>query len=153
MASLKKAVPCSKATKGQVKEQRRLGSVVQGITRIASHKDTVAWLAEPRGARRAFGKAEGQSLARVMETVLNGSYPRSFSYIYMNKASPDNHGSLVKEFCKFIFSKKVKQLSSRCYIPVPFESGPSRIGHFGYLDASAWAKSHISAGSRREREP
>ena len=111
--------------KDEVKEQPGSASVVQGITedRFAIGYSGIGY--RTSGVRvLPLAKAEGQEFRQgSMENVLNGSYPLGrFLYIYINKAPGQVMDPLVKEFCKFIFSKEGQEIVVKDgYMPVPFE--------------------------------
>ena len=111
--------------KDEVKEQPGSASVVQGITedRFAIGYSGIGY--QTSGVRVVpLAKTEGQEFKQgSMENVLNGSYPLGrFLYIYMNKAPGQAMDPLVKEFCKFIFSKEGQEIVVKDgYMPVPFE--------------------------------
>ncbi len=58
-----------------------------------------------------------------LENVLNGSYPLGrFLYLYINKAPGKELDPMVREFCKYIFSKEGQEIVIKDgYMPVPFE--------------------------------
>ena len=111
--------------KDEVKEQPGSASVVQGITedRFAIGYSGIGY--QTSGVRVVpLAKTEGQEFKQgSMENVLNGSYPLGrFLYIYMNKVPGQAMDPLVKEFCKFIFSKEGQEIVVKDgYMPVPFE--------------------------------
>ena len=111
--------------KDQVKEQPGSASVVQGITedRFGIGYSGIGYLTS--GVRVVpLAKKHGQPYNEgSLENVLNGSYPLGrFLFIYINKAPGQSMDPLVREFCKFIFSKEGQEIVIKDgYMPVPFE--------------------------------
>ena len=106
--------------KDQVKEQPGSASVVQGIT---EDRFAIGYLTS--GVRVVpLAKKPGQPFMEgSLENVLTGDYPLGrFLYNYINKAPGKPMDPLVREFCKFIFSKEGQEIVIKDgYMPVPFE--------------------------------
>lgn len=111
--------------KDQVKEQPGSASVVQGITedRFGIGYSGIGYLTS--GVRVVpLAKKPGQPFMEgSLENVLTGDYPLGrFLYTYINKAPGKPMDPLVREFCKFIFSKEGQEIVIKDgYMPVPFE--------------------------------
>ena len=111
--------------KDQVKEQPGSASVVQGITedRFGIGYSGIGYLTS--GVRVVpLAKKPGQPFMEgSWENVLTGDYPLGrFLYTYINKAPGKPMDPLVREFCKFIFSKEGQEIVIKDgYMPVPFE--------------------------------
>jgi phosphate transport system substrate-binding protein len=111
--------------KDQVKEQPGSASVVQGITedRFGIGYSGIGYLTS--GVRVVpLAKKPGQPLMEgSLENVLTRDYPLGrFLYNYINKAPGKPMDPLVREFCKFIFSKEGQEIVIKDgYMPVPFE--------------------------------
>ena len=58
-----------------------------------------------------------------MESVLDGSYPLGrFLFVYVNKAPGKPLDPVVREFCRYIFSREGQEaIIKDGYMPVPFE--------------------------------
>jgi phosphate transport system substrate-binding protein len=58
-----------------------------------------------------------------MENVLDGSYPLGrFLFIYINKTPGKPLDPMVREFCRYIFSKEGQETVIKDgYMPVPYE--------------------------------
>lgn len=111
--------------KDEVKEQPGSASVVQGITEdrfgigySGIGYRTLGVRVVPLASKEGAPFQEGS-----LENVLSGSYPLGrFLYIYINKSPNKPLDPLVREFCKFIFSKEGQQIVIKDgYMPVPFE--------------------------------
>ena len=111
--------------KDQVKEQPGSASVVQGITEDLFGIGYSGIGYRTSGVRVVpLAKKHGQAYKEgTLQNVLNGSYPLGrFLYIYVNKKPGQAMEPLVREFCKFIFSKEGQQIVVKDgYMPVPFE--------------------------------
>jgi phosphate transport system substrate-binding protein len=111
--------------KDEVKEQPGSASVVQGLTadRFGIGYSGIGYVTS--GVRVvSLARKEGQPFQEgTLENVLNGSYPLGrFLYIYINKAPGKPLDPLVREFCKFIFSRQGQEIVVKDgYMPVPFE--------------------------------
>ena len=111
--------------KDQVKEQPGSASVVQGITedRFGIGYSGIGYLTS--GVRVVpLAKKPGQPFMEgSLENVLTDDYPLGrFLYIYINKAPGKPMDPLMREFCKFIFSKEGQEIVVKDgYMPVPFE--------------------------------
>ena len=59
----------------------------------------------------------------TIENVIDGSYPLGrFLYLYINKVPNKPLDPLVREFCKFIFSKEGQEIVVKDgYMPVPYQ--------------------------------
>jgi len=111
--------------KDEVKEQPGSASVVQGITedRFGIGYSGIGYRTSgvrvvPLAAKEGEPFQEGN-----LDNVINGSYPLGrFLYIYINKSPNKPLDPLVREFCKFIFSKEGQQIVIKDgYMPVPYE--------------------------------
>ena len=111
--------------KDEVKEQPGSASVVQGITadRYGIGYSGIGYITS--GVRIVpLAKKEGAPFKEgSLENVLNGSYPLGrFLYLYINKAPGKELDPMVREFCKYIFSKEGQEIVIKDgYMPVPFE--------------------------------
>ena len=121
--------------KDEVKEQPGSASVVQGITedRYSIGYSGIGYLTS--GVRIVpLAKKEGQAFKEgSLANVLDGSYPLGrFLYIYVNSAPGKPMDPLVREFCKFIFSKEGQQVVGKDgYMPVPFEVAKAELAKLG----------------------
>lgn len=110
--------------KDEVKEQPGSASVVQGITadRYGIGYSGIGYITS--GVRIVpLAKKEGGAFREgTLENVLNGSYPLGrFLYLYINKAPGKELDPVVREFCKYIFSKEGQEIVIKDgYMPVPF---------------------------------
>jgi len=111
--------------KDEVKEQPGSASVVQGITedRYGIGYSGIGYLTSgvrvvPLAAKDGKPFSEG-----TLDNVLNGSYPLGrFLYLYINKSPGKPLDPMVREFCKFIFSKEGQEIVIKDgYMPVPYE--------------------------------
>ena len=111
--------------KDEVKEQPGSASVVQGITadRFGIGYSGIGYVTS--GVRIVpLAKKEGGAFKEgSLENVLNGSYPLGrFLYLYINKAPGKPLDPMVREFCRYIFSKEGQEVVIKDgYMPVPFE--------------------------------
>lgn len=111
--------------KDEVKEQPGSASVVQGITadRFGIGYSGIGYVTS--GVRIVpLAKREGEAFKDgSLENVLNGSYPLGrFLYLYINKAPGKPLDPMVREFCRYIFSKEGQKVVIKDgYMPVPFE--------------------------------
>lgn len=111
--------------KDEVKEQPGSASVVQGITadRFGIGYSGIGYVTS--GVRIVpLAKREGGAFKEgSLENVLNGSYPLGrFLYLYINKAPGKPLDPMVREFCRYIFSKEGQEVVIKDgYMPVPFE--------------------------------
>ena len=111
--------------KDEVKEQPGSASVVQGITadRFGIGYSGIGYVTS--GVRIVpLAKREGEAFKDgSLENVLNGSYPLGrFLYLYINKAPGKPLDPMVREFCRYIFSKEGQEVVIKDgYMPVPFE--------------------------------
>jgi phosphate transport system substrate-binding protein len=109
----------------EVKEQPGSASVVQGVTedRFGVGYSGIGYrtsgvrivpLAEKKGL--PFKEA-------TLENVLDGSYPLGrFLFLYVNKAPGQPLDPLIREFCRFVFSKEGQEIVIKDgYMPVPYE--------------------------------
>ena len=108
----------------EVKEQPGSASVVQGITedRSGIGYSGIGYLTS--GVRMlALSKKTGQSFKRgTLRNLKDGSYPLGrYLYIYINKAPDTPLDPMVREFCRFIFSREGQQIVIKDgYMPVPY---------------------------------
>ena len=108
----------------KVKEQPGSASVVQGITEdvYGIGYSGIGYLTSGVRALPLSKKAppfhEGS-----LDNVLSGNYPLGrFLFLYINKAPNKPLDPLVREFCKFIFSREGQEIVIKDgYMPVPFE--------------------------------
>lgn len=111
--------------KDEVKEQPGSASVVQGITadRFGIGYSGIGYVTS--GVRIVpLAKREGGAFKDgSLENVLDGSYPLGrFLYLYINKAPGKPLDPMVREFCRYIFSKEGQEVVIKDgYMPVPFE--------------------------------
>lgn len=111
--------------KDEVKEQPGSASVVQGITedRFAVGYSGIGYRTSgvrtvPLAVRSGEPYFDGS-----MENVLSGKYPLGrFLLLYVNKAPGKPLDPMVREFCRFIFSREGQQIVIKDgYLPVPYE--------------------------------
>ena len=111
--------------KDQVKEQPGSASVVQGITadRFGVGYSGIGYVTSGVRIVPLSKKEGGDFKAGSLENVLNGSYPLGrFLYLYINKAPGKPLDPMVREFCRYIFSKEGQEVVIKDgYMPVPFE--------------------------------
>ena len=111
--------------KDQVKEQPGSASVVQGITadRFGVGYSGIGYVTSGVRIVPLSKKEGGDYKAGSLENVLNGSYPLGrFLYLYINKAPGKPLDPMVREFCRYIFSKEGQEVVIKDgYMPVPFE--------------------------------
>ena len=111
--------------KDEVKEQPGSASVVQGITedRYGIGYSGIGYLTS--GVRVvALAAKEGKPFSEgTLDNVLNGSYPLGrFLYLYINRSPSKPLDPMVREFCRFIFSKEGQEIVIKDgYMPVPYE--------------------------------
>ena len=111
--------------KDEVKEQPGSASVVQGVTKdlygigysgigYRTSGVRVVPLAETKDT--PFSEAN-------LENVIDGSYPLGrFLFLYVNKAPGKPLDPMIREFCRFVFSKEGQEIVIKDgYMPVPFE--------------------------------
>ncbi|MDA0746448.1 MAG: PstS family phosphate ABC transporter substrate-binding protein [bacterium] len=111
--------------KDEVKEQPGSASVVQGI---AGDRYGIGYsgIGYKTSGVRVLPLAEREGAVYMdgtLANVMDGSYPLGrFLYIYINKAPGKPLDPMVREFCKFIFSKEGQEVVIKDgYMPVPFE--------------------------------
>jgi len=109
--------------KDEVKEQPGSASVVQGVTedRYGIGYSGIGYMTSGVHALPLSLK-EGETFKEpTMDNVLNGSYPLArFLYLYINKAPNKPLDPLVREFCKYIFSKEGQEVVIKDgYMPIP----------------------------------
>ena len=109
--------------KDEVKEQPGSASVVQGVTedRYGIGYSGIGYMTSGVHALPLSLK-EGETFKEpTMDNVLNGSYPLArFLYLYINKAPNKPLDPLVREFCKYIFSKEGQEIVIKDgYMPIP----------------------------------
>jgi phosphate transport system substrate-binding protein len=111
--------------KDQVKEQPGSASVVQGITadRFGVGYSGIGYVTSGVRIVPLSKKEGGDYKAGSLDNVLNGSYPLGrFLYLYINKAPGKPLNPMVREFCRYIFSKEGQEVVIKDgYMPVPFE--------------------------------
>lgn len=111
--------------KDEVKEQPGSASVVQGITedRFGIGYSGIGY--RTSGVRAVpLAVEEGDPFKEgTLENVLNGSYPLGrFLFLYINKTPGKPLDPLVREFCRFIFSREGQEIVIKDgYMPVPYE--------------------------------
>ena len=111
--------------KDEVKEQPGSASVVQGVAedRFGIGYSGIGYrTSDVRVVPLADDPSDGYSDAS-MENVLDGTYPLGrFLFIYINKAPGRPLDPMVREFCRYIFSKEGQEVAIKDgYMPVPFE--------------------------------
>ena len=109
--------------KDEVKEQPGSASVVQGVTedRYGIGYSGIGYITSGVHALPLSLK-DGETFKQTtMENVLNGSYPLArFLYLYINKSPNKPLDPLVREFCKYIFSKEGQEVVIKDgYMPIP----------------------------------
>ncbi|MFA6110029.1 MAG: PstS family phosphate ABC transporter substrate-binding protein [Candidatus Latescibacterota bacterium] len=111
--------------KDEVKEQPGSASVVQGVTedRFAVGYSGIGYRtsgvrAVPLAVRPGEPYFDGS-----LENVLSGKYPLGrFLLLYVNMAPGKPLDPMVREFCRFIFSREGQQIVIKDgYLPVPYE--------------------------------
>ncbi|MCC7263827.1 MAG: phosphate ABC transporter substrate-binding protein [Candidatus Latescibacteria bacterium] len=111
--------------KDEVKEQPGSASVVQGVTtdRFGIGYSGIGYVTS--GVRAVpLAAKEGESFKEAnLKNVIEGTYPLGrYLYLYINKAPGKDLDPLVREFCKFVFSKEGQEIVIKDgYMPVPFE--------------------------------
>ncbi len=111
--------------KDEVKEQPGSASVVQGV---AEDRYSIGYSGigyRTSGVRVVpLALETGEPFREgTIENVIDGSYPLGrFLYLYINKAPNKPLDPLVREFCKFIFSKEGQEIIVKDgYMPVPYQ--------------------------------
>lgn len=111
--------------KDEVKEQPGSASVVQGV---AEDRYSIGYSGigyRTSGVRVVpLALETGEPFREgTIENVIDGSYPLGrFLYLYINKAPNKPLDPLVREFCKFIFSKEGQAIVVKDgYMPVPYQ--------------------------------
>lgn len=111
--------------KNEVKEQPGSASVVQGITEDINGIGYSGIGYRTSGVRVVPLAEEQGMLYRQanLENVLDGSYPLGrFLFLYVNKAPGKPLTPMIREFCRFVFSKEGQEIVIKDgYMPVPFE--------------------------------
>ncbi|HAA78470.1 TPA: phosphate-binding protein [Candidatus Latescibacteria bacterium] len=111
--------------KDEVKEQPGSASVVQGVT-----EDIYAIGYSGIGYKTSgvsvvpLALEEGEPYSSGdLSDVVDGVYPLGrFLYVYVNKAPGKPMDPMVREFCRFIFSKEGQEIVIKDgYMPVPYE--------------------------------
>ncbi len=111
--------------KDEVKEQPGSASVVQGVAedRYSMGYSGIGY--KTSGVRVVpLALETGEPFREgTIENVIDGSYPLGrFLYLYINKAPNKPLDPLVREFCKFIFSKEGQEIVVKDgYMPVPYQ--------------------------------
>ena len=111
--------------KDEVKEQPGSASVVQGVAedRYGIGYSGIGYrTSDVRVVPLADDPTDGFKDAS-MENVLDGTYPLGrFLYLYINKTPGKPLDPMVREFCRYIFSKEGQEIVIKDgYMPVPFE--------------------------------
>lgn len=111
--------------KDEVKEQPGSASVVQGVAedRFGIGYSGIGYrTSDVRVVPVADDPTDGYKDAS-MENVLDGTYPLGrFLFIYINKTPGKPLDPMVREFCRYIFSKEGQEIVIKDgYMPVPFE--------------------------------
>ena len=111
--------------KDEVKEQPGSASVVQGITsdRFGIGYSGIGYVTSGVRIVPLTKKEGGEFKEGTLANVLDGSYPLGrFLYLYINKAPGKELDPMVREFCKYIFSKQGQEIVIKDgYMPVPYE--------------------------------
>jgi len=111
--------------KDEVKEQPGSASVVQGITsdRFGIGYSGIGYVTSGVRIVPLSKKEGGEFKQGTLSNVLNGSYPLGrFLYLYINNAPGKKLDPMVREFCKYIFSKQGQEIVIKDgYMPVPYE--------------------------------
>jgi phosphate transport system substrate-binding protein len=111
--------------KDTVKEQPGSASVVQGVTedRFGMGYSGIGYRTSGVKAVPLADKDAGPFSDGNYDDVKSGKYPLNrFLYIYINKAPGKPLDPLVKEFCKYIFSKEGQEVVVKDgYLPLPAE--------------------------------
>ena len=111
--------------KDEVKEQPGSASVVQGVAedRYSMGYSGIGY--KTSGVRVVpLALETGEPFREgTIENVIDGSYPLGrFLYLYINKAPNKPLDPLVREFCKFIFSKEGQEIVVKDgYMPVTYQ--------------------------------
>ena len=109
--------------KDEVKEQPGSASVVQGVTedRYGIGYSGIGYITSGVHALPLSLKDGEPFKEPNMDNVLNGSYPLArFLYLYINKSPNKPLDPLVREFCKYIFSKEGQEVVIKDgYMPIP----------------------------------
>lgn len=111
--------------KDEVKEQPGSASVVQGITedRYGIGYSGIGYLTS--GVRVVpLAQEAGMPFREAsLENVLDGSYPLGrFLFLYVNKAPGQPMDPMIREFCRFVFSREGQEIVIKDgYMPVPYE--------------------------------
>ncbi len=111
--------------KDEVKEQPGSASVVQGVAedRYGIGYSGIGYkTSDVRVVPLAENPEEGFRDAS-MDNVLDGSYPLGrFLFIYINKPPGKPLDPMVREFCRYVFSKEGQEIVIKDgYMPVPYE--------------------------------
>ena len=111
--------------KDEVKEQPGSASVVQGVAedRFGIGYSGIGYrTSDVRVVPLADDPSDGFKDAS-MANVLDGTYPLGrFLFIYINKTPGKPLDPMVREFCRYIFSKEGQEIVIKDgYMPVPFE--------------------------------
>jgi phosphate transport system substrate-binding protein len=117
--------------KDSVKEQPGSASVVQGVTedRYGMGYSGIGYKTSGVKVVPLAETETGAASAGTYDDVKSGKYPLNrFLYIYINKAPGKPLDPLVKEFCKFIFSKEGQEVVVKDgYLPLPAEIAKQEI--------------------------
>jgi phosphate transport system substrate-binding protein len=111
--------------KDSVKEQPGSASVVQGVTedRFGMGYSGIGYKTSGVKAVALAAKDGDTFSSGSYDDVTSGKYPLNrFLYIYINRAPGKPLDPLVKEYCKFIFSKEGQEVVVKDgYLPLPAE--------------------------------
>jgi phosphate transport system substrate-binding protein len=111
--------------KAEVKEQPGSVSVVQGVTedRFAVGYSGIGYRTSGVWAVPLATGAEEPYREGTLENVVSGRYPLSrFLLLYGNKAPNQPLDPMMREFCRFIFSREGQQIVIKDgYLPAPYE--------------------------------
>jgi phosphate transport system substrate-binding protein len=117
--------------KDSVKEQPGSASVVQGVTedRYGMGYSGIGYKTSGVKVVPLAESETGAASSGTYDDVKSGKYPLNrFLYIYINKAPGKPLDPLVKEFCKFIFSKEGQEVVVKDgYLPLPAEIAKQEI--------------------------
>ena len=109
--------------KDEVKEQPGSASVVQGVTedRYGIGYSGIGYITSGVHALPLSLKDGETFKETTMENVINGSYPLArFLYLYINKSPNKPLDPLIREFCKYIFSREGQEVVIKDgYMPIP----------------------------------
>jgi phosphate transport system substrate-binding protein len=114
---------CNGDFKDTVKEQPGSASVVQGVSedRNGAGYSGIGYATSGVRAVPLAAKQGDPYQEANYQNVINGKYPMSrFLFIYINRAPGKPLDPLVREFCKFVFSKEGQEIVIKDgYYPLP----------------------------------